>query len=554
MGGQTGGTQAWTGNDLVAQALLGCGVDRYFFLMGGPVLGLLSSCESAGLTGIDVRHEQAAVMMAHAWARTTGSPGLAIVSSGPGVTNAITGMATAFDDRAPVVLLGGAAPVAQFDREGFQSGDQLEYFRSISKWSARVHDPDRLGEYIVRAFETASHGAPGPVYLDLPGDVLYAKTSITTARVPRARTATDPEPASLDALHAAIASSERPVIVAGSGCVWSGAGESLLAVSKQLDIPVFTTPAARGLVPESDSNVPTAARSFAFANADLAILVGTRPNFVLNFMRPPRWSSSVKVARIDISAEALIGASDVHVPVMGDAKRTLDGLSRLAEGYAPGPRASEWFTKLRDLHRQRTETPARPKADRAPGTHLDPVDVCATLDAFLRERADAVLVTDGHETLNFARRWIRAPATQLSPGPFGTMGVGIPFALGAKVASPQSYVLCFTGDGAAGLSWMEFDTAVRHSIDITVVVMNNGGWTALSNAPGRDLGFTPFEGMAVTLGGHGELVESIEELQEALQRTVGRSGPTCLNVRVDPKARSQTQKFTDYGGDSDSYL
>src|SRR5215216_3283652 len=275
----------FNGSQILARALKRQGVDTMFYLMGGPMLDAESACIEEGIRSIDVRHEQAAAMMAHAYARLLNRPGVCMAASGPGVTNLVTGVAHAWADCTPVLALGGAAPTSTSGRGAFQDMDQLAMMRPITKWAERVHHPRRIPEFVGMAIRRAMTGRPGPVYLDLPGDILYQEVEEATIEWPepwdidkRSRPA-----ASLGEINRTIdllASAKQPVLISGSGILWSEATVELQRWVDCTGIPLYTTPQSRGVIPEDHPYCYLTARSTAFREADVVIVVGTRLNYV----------------------------------------------------------------------------------------------------------------------------------------------------------------------------------------------------------------------------------------------------------------------------------
>ncbi|MGH6902677.1 MAG: thiamine pyrophosphate-binding protein, partial [Geminicoccaceae bacterium] len=262
------------GSQILAEALERERVDMFFFIMGAPMLMVEAEALKRGLRGIDVRHEQAAAMMAHAYARLRRRPGVCMAASGPGVTNLITGVAHAWADGVPVIALGGSAPVGTWGRGAFQEIDQLAMMEPCTKWAARVHHPRRLPEFLDEAFRRAMSGKPGPVYLDLPGDVLFQE--VDAAQVewpepwhPESRSRPQAAPGEIDALLARLEAAGSPIVVAGSGVLWSEAEGELQALVERVGIPFYTTPQSRGMIPEDHPLCYLTARSTAFREADL---------------------------------------------------------------------------------------------------------------------------------------------------------------------------------------------------------------------------------------------------------------------------------------------
>jgi acetolactate synthase-1/2/3 large subunit len=543
-----------TGSELVAKALTRQGIETMFFLMGGPMLFVESACIKAGIRSIDVRHEQAAAMMAHAYARVLNRPGVCIACSGPGTLNLGTGLANALIDCAPVVALGGSSPVSQYGLGAFQEIDQVAAMRPLVKWAERVYDVKRIPEMIDVAFRQALSGKPGPVYLDIPGDVLYEKIEESEIVWPaRANGAARPrppgDPGLVEKAIKLLANAERPIVVSGSGVLWSDAAADLKTWIDATGIPFYTTPQGRGVIPEDHAYSYLNARSLAFKEADVAMVVSTRLNYVLGFGQPPRFSPAVKFVRIDIDPAEIAGGPRVDVGIVGDASAVLRQLIAAVDGRLSPKHFARWRERLHAVNLEKQAEQEKALAtDQVP---IHPLRLCKEVRDFMNR--DAILVVDGQEILNYSRQSIptHVPGHRLNSGPFGTMGVGLPFGIGAKVAKPEKQVIVLHGDGSFGMNGLELDTAARHRIPVLVVVSLNGGWTADPDRskPGRDLGYTRFDEIARALGCHGEYVEKPSDIRPALARAarVTKEGrPALVNVVTDWRARASTAKFSTY--------
>ena len=536
-----------TGNEILARALREHGVDHVFFLMGGPMIDAENACQEAGIRMVDVRHEQAAAMMANAYSRVLCKPSVCMAASGPGTTNLTTGVAHAFVDCAPVIAIGGSSPVSQYGMGAFQEMDQVAMMKPITRWAERAYDARRIPELVATAFRHAFAGPPGPVYLDMPGDVLYRDVDAADVRWVRAdagRQRPLGDPRLVDRAIALYEQAERPVLIAGSGVLWSGASVELQAWVERSGMPFWTTPQGRGVIPEDHPLCFLNARATAFREADVVSVVGTRLNYVIDFGRPPRIGPGAKMIQIDLDPNELGRTRSVDVGIAGDIKAVLAQLLEAADGRLAG-RYDRWGAYLANLNQEK-----RLDAERAMSTEqvpIHPLRLCKEVRDFLER--DAILCVDGQEILNFGRQSIPTyvPGHRLNSGPFGTMGVGLPFGLGAKLALPDKQVVVLHGDGSMGLNAMELDTAVRHGIDVLTVVSNNGGWTAADRPKaGRDLGYTRFDLVAQALGCHGEHVESPEEIRPALDRAASSGGPAVVNVVTDAAARARTARFATY--------
>jgi len=540
-----------TGSQLVAQALARHGVDAFFFLMGAPMLGAEKACLEMGMRGVDVRHEQAAAMMAQAYSRVTRRTGVCMACSGPGTLNLASGLGTAFVDCAPVLALGGSSPWSEWGTGSFQEIDQVAAMRPVTKWAERCYETRRIPELIDTAIRKAWSGKPGPVYLDLPTDVLLGSVDESAVVWPRhdkpVRTRPIADPAAVEQAVALLAAAKKPVVLSGSGVIWSEAAAELQAWVEQAGMPFYTTPQGRGVVPEDHALCFPNARSAALREADVALVVGTRINYVFGHLKPPRFNAQAKVIRIDASAEEIDSSQGIDVGLVGDARAVLGQLLAAARGRVSSDLYADWRAQLAAIDTEKGTAAEKELAtDQMP---IHPLRLCKEVRDFMRR--DTILCVDGQEILNYGRQSIPTYVAghRLNSGPFGTMGVGVPFGLGAKVACPDKPVIVLTGDGAFGLNGMEIDTALRHRIPVLIVISLNGGWTAdpKGEKPGRDLGYSRYDEMARALGCHGEYVEKPGDIRAALeraQRAVDEGRTAVVNVVTDHKARAATVRFS----------
>ena len=529
------------GSYLVARTLKEEGVEHLFFLMGGPNYEIINNSEDFGIKTIDFRHEQAASMAAHGYARVTGRPGVTTAASGPGTLNLLTGQYTAFVDCAPMITLGGAGPISDFGRDGFQEIDQVGIFEPVSKAVMRPTDPARYPEQVSAAFRTATSGRPGPVYIDCNEDVLYGKVDEADAAAPpravgRARPSGDP-----DLVRQAVkllSEASSPMIFAGGGVWWSQAYDELRQFVERTGIPFYTSPMSRGLLPDDHEMSFPAARSGAFRQADVVLVVGTRFNWMITFGN--RIAPTSKIIQIDIHGAELGHNRSIDIGIEGDAKAVLKQMiDEVGRSGFESKAESKWIETLRqaDLDRRERVAPLENSEQRP----IHPLRLCKELRDVMDR--DAILAVDGNEILHYGRQSVPTyfPGHRLNSGPSGCMGVGLPYAIGAKIAKPEKQVVALHGDGSLGMNIQDFDTAVRHNLPIVIVVSNNEGWTARVEGirkPGRELGFTRFDKVAEALGGYGELVEDPNDIRPALERAFDAGGPAIVNVRTDPTARA----------------
>ena len=528
-----------TGGELVARALAAASVRHVFTLVGGHTTPVADACAQVGIRLVDVRHEEAAAHMAHAWARTTGEPGIALVTAGPGVTNTVTGVAHAWSGGAPVLVLAGRPPLAQADRGALHEMDQVALMRPITKWAATVLETERLPEYVARAITEAGAGRPGPVFLELPSDVLRGQAEADVVVPPPApRPAGDPE-AVVEAATL-LSRAQRPLVFAGSGVFWSGAAAELIALVEHLGAPVVVSHAARGIVPDDHPHHVGAARSRALRSADAVLVVGSRFNFMLAYGQPPRWNPQAQVVQIDVDPGALGRNRRVDVQIAGDARLVLGELVNALPSKPAGP----WLDELRGADAEARARLAAQTAS-ATGEPVHPLWVCAALARVLEP--EAFIAVDGGDILSFARQALpgQRPGGWLDSGSFGCLGYGVAAACAAKLAFPERQAVALVGDGAFGLGAIELDTAARHGLEILVVVSNNGAWAIEAASQemefGRSVATTlerrPYHLLAESLGCEGVEVTHSDELEAALAAPIDER-PRLLNVHTDPTPRS----------------
>jgi thiamine pyrophosphate-dependent acetolactate synthase large subunit-like protein len=544
-----------TGSEIIARCLQKEGIKDLFYIMGGPMLLAEATCIKEGIRMIDVRHEQAAAFACQAYSRLKQVPSVCMAASGPGVTNLITGMANALVDCCPVVALGGSSPLSQFGRQVFQEIDQVELMRGCCKYVDRLINLKRIPQQINFALQKAISGKPGPVYLDCPGDMLYQKidenlVDWSFAGRPMLDSRPMGDPRQVDALISALAEAKNPVIVSGSGVIWSRAWVEMQAFVEAAGIPFYTTPQGRGVVPDDHQYAYPSMRSGAFRDADLIIVLGTRMNYIIGHASPPRFGPTAKIARIDVDpAEIGAAARYVDIPIVGDCKAVLGQLLQGIKGRISPDKYAGWRKQLADGEQAKRSSAGANKLQEDGDIH--PVRMLEAVRDFMNR--DAILCVDGQETLNFGRLTMPtfSPGHRLNSGPFGTMGVGMPFGVGAKVACPDKQVIVVHGDGSMGLNAMELDTAIRHKIPILVVISLNGGWTGdpKREKPGRDLGYTRYDKICEALGGYGEYITKVEDIRPALERAqkkVDEGMVALVNVRTDYRARFSGVSFSDY--------
>lgn len=543
------------GSDIVAKAMKNEGVTDFFYIMGAPMMSVELAAMKLGMRGVDVRHEQAAAMAGFAYARLLNKPAFCMAASGPAVTNLITGIAHAWADCTPVIALGGAAPVATWHHGAFQDIEQLSMFKSCTKWSDRVHHARRIPELINLAVKHAMSGKPGPVYLDLPGDVLYQEIDESKVEYPAPYDhARRPRPAAsaneISAIVELMSKAKQPVLITGSGVLWSQADKEMLDFVEAAGVPFYTTPQGRGAIPEDHKYSYLTSRAAAFRDADLILVVGTRMNYIIGHAAPPRWNANAKIVRIDVDPiEVAASPRQLAVGAVADARTAFAQLTAAIKGKVSPSTYEAWRERLRARNVQKTAEAEQTLSN--PASPIHPLRLCKEVRDFMDR--DAILCVDGQEILNYGRQAIPqfTARHRINSGAFGTMGVGMPFGIGAKVAKGDKQVIVLHGDGSFGMNAMEFDTAVRHKLPILTIISQNGGWTGdpEKNKPGRDLGYPRLDKFAEAFGGHGEWVDKPDEIRPALERAMAavKAGkPALVCVVTDHNARATTTAFTNY--------
>lgn len=535
-----------TAAQLLARTLKARGITTVFHITGAPCIQLTRECEALGIALVGVRHEIAAAGMAFAFARVTGQPAVCLAPAGPGAVNMIPTAVHAVAEEAPIILLGGSSPLSTRGTGSFQELDQVRLFAPSVKATLQLTRPEDASRLFDEALAIATAPRQGPVYLDLPGDVLNAaiEGDVAIGESPfAARDLTPPSAAEVDAILDALAAAERPVIVSGSGVIWSGAGPAMAAFVELAGIPFYTTPQGRGVVSEDHPMALLGARTQAFREADFALSLGTRSNFIIGHLTPPRWAEGLTVAMVNLDADEL-AKTNPKFSIQRDVRVTLEALTtRLRERPLDAARLAPWLDTLRAKD---AASHARMEAMATNDAHpIHPLRLMCEINKVLEE--DAILVEDGHDTLGFCRHSLKShrPGHRINPGTMGNVGLGVPFGIGAKAARPDCQVIVVSGDSAFGWNGMEIDTACRHDLPIICVIVNNGGITARPRdpsgmMPGQDLGTPDYQMVATAFGGHGERVERAEDIGPALRRAIASGKPAIVNVIVDEFVASAT--------------
>jgi acetolactate synthase-1/2/3 large subunit len=527
------------GGHLVAAALKREGVRNLFTLSGGHIAPIYDGCVDEDIRIVDFRHEQAAAHAADGWARVTGTPGVAAVTAGPGVTDAVTGITNALYANSPMLVLGGKSPLGELEMGSLQDMDHVALVRSITKWARTCWETRRIADYVTEAFRHATAGRKGPVFLDIPLDVQF-NVWPPGLEVPEGyRTEAKPlgDPDLVRRAARILTEAEHPIAFAGAGVRWSEADRALAALADAMKVPVFLNSLGRGCLPPDHPSFFSAARKFALGKCDVVLALGVDWDFRLGFGR--RLPERVRVIQVDVDAAHIGRNRPVEVGIVGDPGKVIEQL--LAEGMGVTDEPS-WTAEVRDEER-RLEEEAR-KGMESDAVPIHPQRFAREVRDFLDP--DAVVVGDGGDIVGISASIIdaRRPGHWLDPGPFGCLGVGPSFAMAAKLAKPQSQVLIVYGDGSFGLNAMEYESAIRQDIPFVGIIGNDGAWGQIKvaqealygegNAPAAVLTQdAAYERMVEGLGGHGERVTEPGQILPALQRAFDANVPSCINVIVD---------------------
>lgn len=553
---RTDAEQRTDGGALMARTLRERGVTTVFSLPGGHILPFLDACIDEDIRVIDTRHEGAAVLGAEGWALATGDAGVAAVTAGPGFANGLIGLLDAAAWSVPLVMIAGRTSRTRQGRGAVADVDQHAIATPIAKWAASCSDSGRVPRYVAEALHRARSGCPGAVYLEVDSHALYGKAApleVATSGFPLAPSRPAGAPGDIGAAVAALWAAERPLIVAGSGAFWSGAGTEIARFAELAHIPVITASAARGVVADSHpwSLGSLVHGGLAIPIADCVMVLGSAFNANVMYGGAPLFGTEQTIVQVDIAPERIGGNRAADVTVIGDVASVLRDLCGAWSTTPPGRDA--WLVRARALAAASLEFWDR-QVDEHTGEEIHAGAVAREVAAFAHERfgGNATLVADGGDALAWALAYFGAE----SPGrllttttALGTLGVGMPFALAAQAARPDERVFLFTGDGSLGLSAMEVNTAVRHQLPVIVIVSNNAGWGDVRYeqdelfGPGRHVASTlpgvRYDRLAEALGGHGERVERLDDLRPALDRAVASGVCSVIDVPTDPAVVSE---------------
>ena len=541
------------GAKIMAESLRQQGVRYMFGIVGFPVFPIAAAAQQVGIEYIGMRNEQAAGYAAQAAGYLTGRPQACLVVSGPGVIHALAGLANAKSNCWPMILIGGASPIAQNGRGAFQEEDQVAAARPWCKYAHAVEDARRIPFYVEQAVRTSFYGRPGAVYLDMADDVILQE--VDEGQLGPAATIPDaPRPqamqTSVEAALSALESAERPLVIVGKGMAWSRAEEEVREFIERTRLPFLASPMGKGVVPDAHPLSVGAARTTALAEADLVFLMGARFNWIMHFGLPPRFSEKVRVIQLDMFPEEMHTNVPAEVALLGDGKAVVAQLNRALEDR-------QWFYPAETAWRS---TLARKAAtnqeaiqpmiddDSAPTNYYRAFE---DIRDWLPE--DAIIVSEGANTMDIGRTRMpnNRPRSRLDAGSYGTMGVGLGFAVAAAVVHRDRPVVAVEGDSGFGFSGMEVETLCRYRLPVKILILNNGGIGFGADELPTDRPvpaplLTPrarYDLMMEAFGGRGILVEDPRDLRRALDAAMAFDGPAMVNVILDPRAGRKPQKF-----------
>jgi acetolactate synthase-1/2/3 large subunit len=540
-----------SGGRLVAKALKNEGVEVIFTLCGGHIIDIYDGCLDEGIDIIDVRHEQVAAHAADGYARMTGRAGCAVVTAGPGTTDAMTGVANAFRAESPMLLIGGQGALSQHKMGSLQDLPHVDMMQPVTKFAASVPSTARVADMVSMAFRECFNGAAGPSFLEIPRDILDDEVPADKAVIPksshyRASTKSIGDPAAIEELADLLVKAERPCILMGQQ-LWTCRGsDDAVALLRQLNIPGFFNGAARGTLPPGDPHHFHRTRRYAFDKADVIVIVGTPFDFRMGYGK--RLRQDATVVQIDMDYRTVGKNRDVELGLVGDVGAILKAVGDAASGRANnGAKGREgWLEELRGMEATAYEKLLpKLKDDSDP---INPFRVAYEINEMLTE--DSIYIGDGGDVVTISAQAVqpRSPGHWMDPGPLGTLGVGVPFAMAAKYAHPNKEVIGYFGDGAFAMTGWDFETCVRFKLPFLGIIGNNSAmnqirygqiakYGAQRGNVGNKLGDVPFGKFAEMLGGHGEEVREVGEIRPALKRAreAVQSGiPALVNIWVNP--------------------
>ncbi|MBK6286905.1 MAG: hypothetical protein KA739_05740 [Pseudomonadales bacterium] len=532
------------GGKVVAKALRAENVPFIFTLCGGHVMSIYDGCLDEGIRVIDVRHEQTAGHAADGWARVTGQPGVAVVTAGPGLTDAVTAVASAHRANVPMICIGGQGPRAFQDMGSLQDMNHVELMRPITKWSVSVPSANRLAEYVATAFRKATTNVPGPVFLEMPIDLLFEQVDeeqVVFPRQYRTEAGIAGDPRAIEKAFELLRKAEHPLAIVGSQYWFSKNREAYGKFVDTFQMPIYVNGAARGSLPPGHPHFFQQTRKDALKGADVVLIFGTPLDFRLGYGRPSHINASAKLIHVDLDGGELGRNRACEVGIIGDTGVVMSQLTELAESEGfQSSRYQPWVSTLRTLENDKWEK-MQPQMN-SDADPIDPLRACKEIDSVVDD--DTFIIGDGGDFVGTAAYTVRPrkPGHWLDPGPLGTLGVGPGYAMAAKLANPKSKVFILYGDGAFGLHAMEFEAMVRQKINVIGIIGNDAAWMQIrrgqeqlygtERSVASALSHTRYDRVVEALGGHGEYVEKARDIRPALERAIASGKPALVNIKL----------------------
>ena len=530
------------GGKLAARALKEAGVGAIFTLSGGHIMPIYDGALDEGIAIIDVRHEQAAVHAADAYSRLNpGRIGCAVLTAGPGITDGVTGIANAWRANSPILVIGGQGPFNNLRRGSLQEMDHVSMIRPISKWADACYETSRIPEYIEMAVRAAVTGTPGPSFLEIPMDVLMSPADMETAYFPEIRTTPPqviPDPKDVQEAVEVLTKAQKPLMLAGTGVKWSQGSAALAKFAEKTKLPVFLNGMGRGQLQSSHPQFFNRVRKEAMMQCDVFILAGSPLDFRLKY--GASIPADAKIIQLEMEASLIGQNRSSDVALVGNIGIALDQITALMNEKNITKDFAEWSGELRAREEQIAEGfESELTSDESP---VDPLRFAAEIRDFIDE--DTILIGDGGDIVAQVSKVVPVLKENcwMDPGPLGTLGVGMPFALAAQHTFPDRRVLIIYGDGAFGLNGFEYDTAIRFNLPIVGIVGNDSAWGQMlrpqvgiygaERKVAVDLADTRYDKVVEALGGHGEYCEKPEEIRPALERSFASGKPALINVKI----------------------
>ncbi|HEY3445042.1 MAG TPA: thiamine pyrophosphate-binding protein [Myxococcales bacterium] len=535
-----------SGGQLVARMLEAEGVRHVFTLSGLHVAPIYAACVEQGIKLVDTRHEQAAGHAADAYARLRRGLGVAVVTAGPGVTDALTAVANAWAANTPMLLIGGAAPTFNQGRGALQEMEQVPLFKTITKWADRVPAPELVPAFMAKAFRVALSGRPGPVFLEIPWDVLSNGVEDDAVTWPKdyrttARSLGDPRlvERAIDLLRKA----ERPAVIAGSSIWWDGAAERLSRFAELSQIPVFLNGAGRGCLPLDHPLHFQKARKDVLTEADAVLVLGTPFDFRLSYGADPTFGPSTTIVQVDIDPAEIGRNRPVEVGIAGHSDAVL---GQLVDGWGAKVQRDGYLKRVREAEAARREKQrAFESNDQIPIHHFR---AAREMSVVANAAGDPTWVADGGNWVAIAAKVVelKGPGRWLDPGPLGCLGVGAPFAMAAALLHPERLTWVIQGDGSFGLNGFDYETMLRFKLPCVIVVGNDAAWGQIrlpqvqmygeEASPATRLAPTRYDRIIEAMGGVGFHVTEPRQLLPALEKAAASGTVACVNVELDPQA------------------